>query len=31
MITSIKQWFAAPVFEGNEEKTRRASLFNMAR
>jgi diguanylate cyclase (GGDEF)-like protein/PAS domain S-box-containing protein len=29
MISLIKQWFAPPVFEGDEEKTRRASLLNM--
>ena len=28
MMASIKQWFAPPIFEGDEEKTRRARLLN---
>jgi hypothetical protein len=28
MITAIKQWFALPVFEGDEEKIFRASVIN---
>lgn len=28
MIASIKQWFAPPIFEGDEAKTRRARLLN---
>ena len=26
----VKRWFAAPVFEGDEEKTRTAGLLNQA-
>jgi PAS domain S-box-containing protein len=29
MLNSIKHWFASPVFEGDEEKTHRASLLNL--
>jgi diguanylate cyclase (GGDEF)-like protein/PAS domain S-box-containing protein len=29
MIPTIKRWFAPPVFEGDEEKTRRANLLNI--
>jgi diguanylate cyclase (GGDEF)-like protein/PAS domain S-box-containing protein len=29
MKTRIKQWFAPPVFEGDEKKTYRAKLFNV--
>ena len=28
-MNAIKRWLAAPVFEGDEEKTRQASLANM--
>jgi diguanylate cyclase (GGDEF)-like protein/PAS domain S-box-containing protein len=30
MKTSIKQWFASPIFEGDETKTRHASFLNGA-
>jgi diguanylate cyclase (GGDEF)-like protein/PAS domain S-box-containing protein len=30
MKARIKQWFAPPVFEGDEEKTRRASFLNVS-
>ena len=30
MIDKIMPWFAAPVFEGDEEKTRTAGLLNQA-
>lgn len=29
LVTAIKRWMAPPVFEGDEEKTRQASLINM--
>ncbi len=29
MMASIKKWLAPPVFEGDEEKTRRASFLNI--
>ncbi|MCX6081614.1 MAG: PAS domain S-box protein, partial [Chloroflexi bacterium] len=29
MMAAIKKWFAPPVFEGDEEKTRRASFLNL--
>ena len=30
VIDKIMPWFAAPVFEGDEEKTRTAGLLNQA-
>jgi len=30
MITHLKQWFAAPIFEGDEDKTRSAQLLNVS-
>ena len=29
MFETLKKWFSAPVFEGDEEKTHRASLLNV--